>query len=139
MKYLAGLIILAIIAVAGVVLATRDNNQNTNNNGSNQTATPSPQSSNNNTTGEQPSTADKVSISNFAFTPASITVKKGTTVTWTNNDSVAHTVTADSGNGPNSELLQNGETYSFTFNEAGTFKYHCVPHPSMKATVTVTE
>lgn len=77
-------------------------------------------------------------ISNFAFSPANITVAKGTTVTWTNNDGVTHTVTGDSG-GPNSPFLSKGATYSYTFNTAGTFPYHCTPHPSMKGTVTVTQ
>jgi len=83
---------------------------------------------------------DKVSIDNFAFNPASITVKKGTTVTWTNMDTAAHTVTeTDSQDGPKSDNLAKGASYTFTFNTAGTFKYHCAIHPSMTGTVTVTE
>jgi plastocyanin len=81
--------------------------------------------------------AQSVTIQNFAFTPASITVTPGTTVTWTNKDNTAHTVTADSGNGPNSGQLQQGQTYSFTFQQAGTYAYHCTIHPEMKATVVV--
>jgi plastocyanin len=81
--------------------------------------------------------ASSVTIHNFAFSPASVTVAPGTTVTWTNNDSTAHTVTADSGNGPKSGQLQQGQTYSFTFSQAGTYAYHCSIHPEMKATVTV--
>jgi amicyanin len=82
---------------------------------------------------------DKVEIKDFEFSPAVIKVKKGTTVTWTNNDSVEHTVTAVDGVGPDSELLGKGESYSFTFNEVGTFGYMCKPHPSMKGEVTVVE
>jgi len=78
-----------------------------------------------------------VSISNFSFDPGTITVNKGMAVVWTNNDSVGHTVTADQGTGPASSLLNPGETYAYTFNEPGTFSYHCSIHPSMKGTVTV--
>ena len=84
------------------------------------------------------SSSSSVSIANMAFSPASPTVAQGTTVTWTNNDSVAHTVTVDSGSGPNSGQLQPGQTYSFKFDQAGTFGYHCSIHPFMKATVVVT-
>ncbi len=83
-----------------------------------------------------------VSISNFVYTPGTLTVKKGSTVTWTNNDSVAHTVTSDSESpksGLDSELFGKGETFEFTFNEVGVFKYHCAPHPSMTASVEVVE
>jgi amicyanin len=79
---------------------------------------------------------NEVAIENFAFSPATIKVKKGTTVTWTNNDSVEHTITGDSG-GPDSELIGQGDTYTFTFNETGTFDYHCKPHPSMVGKVIV--
>jgi plastocyanin len=80
---------------------------------------------------------NEVTIQNFAFSPANITVKKGTKVTWTNQDSVGHTVTADSGDGPNSQLLNQGQSYTFTFDTVGTFKYHCQPHPKMTGTVVV--
>ncbi len=79
----------------------------------------------------------EVSIANFAFSPDTLTVKPGTTVKWTNNDTTAHTVTADdksfdSGN------LDPGKSFSFTFKQAGTFSYHCSIHPNMKAKVVVT-
>jgi amicyanin len=83
-----------------------------------------------------------VAISNYAFSPASLTVKKGTTVTWTNQDDVKHDVVLDDGQpagGPNGSLLGKGQSYSFTFNTVGTYHYHCDPHPFMKASVTVTE
>ena len=81
-----------------------------------------------------------VTLNNFAFAPASITVKKGSTVTWTNNDTVSHTVTADaSGNGLSSPLFGRDATYAYTFTTVGTFSYHCMPHPYMHGTVIVTE
>ncbi len=75
-------------------------------------------------------------ISNFQFQPASLTVNKGDTVIWTNEDSMGHTVTGDNG-GPNSPTLQKGQIYNYTFNKAGTFNYHCSIHPNMKATIIV--
>lgn len=140
MKYVIGLIILAVIATGAVVLATRDDNsQGNTNNSSNQTTTPPPQSSNTTTSGSQQPATDKVSISNFAFSPANITVKKGTTVTWTNNDSTAHTIDFEKDSLKDSQNLSNGDTYSFTFNDEGTFKYICGLHPSMSGSVTVAE
>ena len=77
-----------------------------------------------------------VSIKNFAFNPANATVAPGTTVTWVNNDQTAHTVTANNG-AFDSGTLQPGKSYSFKFDKAGTYAYHCNIHPYMTATVTV--
>lgn len=79
---------------------------------------------------------NSVAISNFAFSPATLTVSVGTKVTWTNNDSVAHTVTADNG-AFGSQDVGSGSTFSFTFTKAGTYTYHCAIHPYMTATITV--
>jgi plastocyanin len=78
-----------------------------------------------------------VTIQGFAFDPKTLTVKVGTTVTWTNQDSVGHTVTLDDGSA-GSGTLQQGATFQQTFSKAGSFAYHCKIHPSMTATVTVT-
>lgn len=102
-------------------------------------ATNSNNSSNSSSNGSTLTATDAVSIKDFAFAPASITVKKGTTVTWTNNDTAAHTVTVDSGSGPKSSDVQPGTTYKFTFDTIGVFSYHCAIHPSMTAKVTVTQ
>lgn len=77
-----------------------------------------------------------VEIKGFAFNPATVSVSVGTTVTWTNNDSTAHTVTADDGSFQ-SGTLDPGKSFSFTFTKAGSFSYHCEFHPNMTATVTV--
>lgn len=84
---------------------------------------------------------NQVTISNFAFNPASITVKVGTTVTWTNQDQDAHTVSFKSGpeSGKTSQPLQMGDTYTHTFTTAGTVAYICSIHPFMKGTVVVTQ
>lgn len=143
-KILPIVIVIAIIAVIIAVMAGNNNDSsttnstnppfsNTNTSSNNSSTTPSP------TTNEQSSTTSEVSIANMNFSPTSITVKKGTKVTWTNNDSVAHDVTSDSGSELKSELLEKGESYSHTFNTAGTFAYHCSIHPNMQAKVVVTE
>ena len=83
-------------------------------------------------------TSAAVSISNFAFATPALTIKKGTTVTWTNNDTALHTVTGGS-DGPASGTLAKGRSYSFTFDTVGTFSYRCTLHSGMTATVTVTQ
>jgi len=96
-------------------------------------------------TGDQTVQAtNSVTIQGFAYAPANITVKKGTTVTWTNQDQVDHNVVSDDNQpagGPPTDnpLLNKGQSYQFTFNTAGTFHYHCTPHPYMQAVVIVTE
>jgi plastocyanin len=80
----------------------------------------------------------EVAIKGFAFSPDSMTIKVGTTVKWTNQDSVAHTVTSDTGLFDSGDLAA-GDTFSFTFTQSGTFAYHCTMHPSMTATIIVTE
>jgi plastocyanin len=80
-----------------------------------------------------------VAISGFAFNPQSLTVKEGTTVTWTNQDSTIHTVTSDTGIF-NSGNLSQGDKFSYTFTTAGTYAYHCEPHhASMTGTIVVTK
>ncbi|MCZ7399530.1 MAG: cupredoxin family copper-binding protein [Candidatus Methanoperedens sp.] len=85
----------------------------------------------------QPAAPNTVEIKGFAFNPDTITIAKGTTVTWTNQDSVQHTVTGI-GNDIDSPILSPGQTYSFTFNDTGTFEYQCHIHPTMKGKVIVT-
>lgn len=82
------------------------------------------------------SEGSEIEIEDFAYVPATITIKAGTTVTWTNKDSVRHTATSDTGLF-DSGLFGKGESFSYTFTEAGTFTYFCTPHPYMKGTVIV--
>ena len=80
--------------------------------------------------------AAAVSIVNFAFTPATLRVRLGTRVTFTNHG-VTHTATADGGLFDSGNLAP-GQSYPFTFTRAGSFAYHCQIHPSMTGTITVT-
>ncbi|MEZ0358819.1 cupredoxin family copper-binding protein [Mycobacterium sp. SA01] len=77
-----------------------------------------------------------VNITNFAFTPATLTVKVGDTVTWTNKDEEPHTVVANDGSFHSPGLDANA-TYSFTFTKAGSVDYICSIHPFMHGTVVV--
>jgi nitrite reductase (NO-forming) len=65
-----------------------------------------------------------------------LTVPVGTTVTWTNDDSAMHTVTAVDGSF-DSGFFDNGESWSYTFDEPGEYEYYCLPHPWMRAKVVV--
>ncbi|HTE58021.1 MAG TPA: cupredoxin family copper-binding protein [Verrucomicrobiae bacterium] len=144
--------VIAIVAVAGVVVANNMSNEknkssseassaNTNSSEADEMAnmdtsqTPTPNAGSSDT-----AQASAVTIQEFSFNPAKITVKKGTKVTWTNKDSTKHDVTPDTeGAFTKSELLGQNESYSVTFDTVGSFSYHCSPHPYMKGIVEVTE
>jgi plastocyanin len=78
----------------------------------------------------------QIKISGFKFDPASITIKAGTKVTWTNEDSTTHNVAADDG-GWRSPDMGNGAKFSRMFDTAGTYPYNCGFHPGMKGTIIV--
>jgi plastocyanin len=88
-------------------------------------------------TADQPNLpASSVAIDNFSFSPASITVPVGTTLTWTNRDDIPHTVVSDDKKFK-SKALDTDEKFSFTFTEPGTYSYFCSIHPKMVAKVIV--
>ena len=78
-----------------------------------------------------------VTIDNFSFTPASLTVKAGTTVTWTNKDDIPHGIGATNNAFKKSAALDTDESYSFTFATPGTYQYFCYLHPKMVGTIVV--
>lgn len=136
--------VIAIIAIAGITAIFVMNKKD---------ATPSSSEAPNPATTQESTDADtgsdtpetntvaasEIEIEDFKFGPANITVKKGTTVTWTNKDSAPHNVISDGPGSLESETLNQGDTYQFTFNEVGTFNYICTFHSGMSGTVTVTE
>jgi LPXTG-motif cell wall-anchored protein len=79
---------------------------------------------------------ENVTISDFQFTPAQITIQQGDTVTWTNEGPTAHSATASDGSF-DTGIFSAGGSRSHTFDEAGTFAYICTPHPNMTGTVVV--
>jgi len=80
-----------------------------------------------------------ISILNYVFDPATVTIKTGTTVTWVNNDPISHKIVSVT-NPPvfSSDNISQGGSYSFTFTTAGTFGYFCQIHPMMKGSIVVT-
>jgi len=91
------------------------------------------------TTAATVSGSNLVTIKNFAFSPAILTIKTGTTVTWTNQDGAPHQVASDPGTPVafSSDSLANGASFQFTFTQPGTYAYYCTIHPSMKGTIIV--
>ncbi|HSF19673.1 MAG TPA: cytochrome P460 family protein [Vicinamibacteria bacterium] len=79
-----------------------------------------------------------VIVQNLSFTPNVIRVKPGQTITWVNRDDFVHTVTAND-TSFDTGIMEPGESAQITFEETGTFPYHCTPHPFMKGSVIVEE
>lgn len=77
-----------------------------------------------------------VTIADFQFTPATITLNQGDTITWTNDGPSAHTASARDGSF-DTGILQKGQSGSHTFTQAGTFAYYCKIHPFMHGTIVV--
>jgi plastocyanin len=80
--------------------------------------------------------ASAVAIKDFAFNPQTIQAKVGESITWTNQDSTAHTVTLDDKSVDSGNVAPSA-TFSHAFTQAGTFTYHCSIHPTMTGTITV--
>lgn len=121
-------IVIAVLVIAVIVYFSFSGNY------SHSTNMPSNTPSN---TPSAPQSGNAITIQNFAFSPATINVKVGDTVTWTNRDSAPHQIASDSGSELSSSTLSNGATYSHTFTSAGTYAYHCAIHTSMKGSVVV--
>jgi len=81
--------------------------------------------------------AEAVAIDNFTFNPPTLTVKAGTTVTWTNNDDIPHGIAAANNAFKRSQALDTGDSFLFTFAAPGTYQYFCYLHPHMTGTVVV--
>jgi amicyanin len=81
--------------------------------------------------------AGAVSIDNFTFTPPSLSVKAGTTVTWINRDDIPHGIASANNAFTKSKALDTDDSYSFTFTTPGTYQYFCYVHPHMTGTIVV--
>jgi len=97
-------------------------------------STPSPSP----TTSAVTSTSNQntVTIKDFAFTPSTLTIKRGANVTWMNDDTATHRIDSDTQLFKSNDLNK-GETFTYQFNDTGTFSYHCGIHPDMKGTIIV--
>jgi amicyanin len=85
----------------------------------------------------QTTAAAAVSIDNFTFSPQQLTVKAGTTVTWTNKDDIPHGIAATGNAFKRSAAMDTDDNYSFTFTTPGTYQYFCYIHPHMTGTIVV--
>ncbi len=86
---------------------------------------------------DQPASPNaEVKIDNFSFTPATLTVTVGTTVTWTNRDDIPHTVVSTDGVFQ-SKVRDTDEKFSYTFTRPGTYPYYCSVHPKMTGKIVV--
>ena len=83
------------------------------------------------------SPASTVSIDNFTFTPQQLTIKAGTTVTWSNKDDIPHGIASATNAFSKSKALDTDDSYSFTFTTPGSYQYFCYIHPHMTGTIVV--
>jgi len=121
---IAAVILVVVLAIGYFVLiAGRQSDQNQN-------------KANQNQNPNQPEITQSIpiTIQNMSFTPGAITIPAGTTVVWTNRDTVAHTVSSETFSSP---ALNTGQTFEHKFDTKGIFTYICSIHPNMKGTVTV--
>lgn len=145
-SYIVAIIVIAILIAAGAWFASNTNSSLTGTSTGEYAASTTNYidgfiESSSSATSTQTSTSTiptrvTVKMSNFAFSPATVTIKRGGTVTWTNEDTAAHDVTSTSGAFASASLAQ-GRSYTHTFSTAGTFPYYCSVHPNMKGTVIV--
>jgi plastocyanin len=125
-----GRTLVALTLLAGAVLAAGCGGSGGYGGGGSPTTTAAPTTS----AAGTPGGGTAVAINNFSFSPATLQVKLGQQVTWTNQQpGVTHTVTADGGTFDHP--MPSGATFSFTFATAGSFAYHCKIHPSMHGTI----
>ena len=141
---IAGIIALVVLGGAIIWLIINNTVSTTPPTNSSSQQTTTPPSTSSTSTDMTASSSVAVTIQDMAFQPQAITIKKGTKVTWTNQDTIKHSVVADSAsNAANlpttNTLFGKGQTYSFTFDTVGTISYHCSAHPTMTGTIEVVE
>ena len=125
--------IVLLLCAAAALAAAGCGSSNNSSSSSSSASTPAASSSSSSSSG-----GVAIKMQNIAFDPKAVTVKVGQKVTWTNDDSVDHNVTSQSGETIKSDNFGKGGTFSFTPTKAGTIKYVCTIHPGMTATLTVT-
>lgn len=128
--------VVAVVVIVGIVYFSRGGNRATSPASAPADTSSVSETAKDSSQNNAPISATAVTIQNFAFSPASLTIKKGESVTWTNEDSAPHQIASDS-NAFSGNAISKGQTYSFTFNDAGEFDYHCAIHPSMKGKIIV--
>jgi plastocyanin len=129
-----------IVVVAGCGGGSDDNSSDSGNSGNADTkAQPAPKAEDNSGSSGGASSGPQVTMKDIKFNPGTIKVKAGKTVTWTNDDSVGHDVTAGGFNSGGAGNIEPGKTFTHKFAKAGSYKYVCSVHPGMKGTIKVTK
>jgi plastocyanin len=126
-RFIALVVVLVLMLAGAIYFAQRSDNNISSTNSDTTTSSGT----------DQEISGGSITMTNMLFTPSQITVQKGAAVTWTNSDTVVHTVVADLGNGPDSGDIAPGSSYSYTFTDTGSYQYHCSLHPSMRGTIVV--
>ena len=140
MKRLLALL-LACVAVAVVAAGCGGGDDNDDSGGGGSATTdeqPAPKAEDNSSGGGTAAGA-QATMKDIKFSPTTVNVKAGQSVTWTNDDSVGHDVTSDTFKSGSPGGIEPGQNFSHTFKKAGTFKYVCSVHPGMEGTVKVTK
>jgi plastocyanin len=126
-KYILALSVLFAVIIISIAACSKSSSSN-----------PDPTPGGGNPPPTPPATTASVDIKNFAFSAPSIALKTGGTVTWTNSDAAAHTVTDNAG-GFDSGNMATSATFSHKFTTAGTYSYKCTIHSTMTGKVVVTD
>jgi plastocyanin len=131
-------LLLACVALTAVAAGCGGGDSNDNGGGSSSDTkeTPAPKADD---TGDANAGGPQVLMKGIKFNPDTLKVKAEQTVTWTNDDSVGHDVTADGFNSGGAGNIEPGKTFTHKFAKAGTYKYVCSVHPGMEGTVKVTK
>lgn len=141
-------VVVAVLGIGGIVVVASQNKSATNPEGMSTMSMESKNSSSSKQAtvmdSDQTSKAEvSVDIKDYEFVPAKLKIKKGTKVTWTNQDVAKHNVVVPEGPTgglpTTAQVFGKGQSFTFTFNEVGSFSYICSPHPYMKASVEVVE
>jgi plastocyanin len=136
-RRIVAIVIVAVIIVGVIAVVLAANKRQTVGQPTNTTPNTNSATAQSSQTSAPSNTTGQVTMTNMLFTPSQISVKNGESVTWSNKDTTAHTVTIDKGNGPNSGPIAPGSTYTYTFNQTGSFQYHCDLHSAMHGTIVV--
>jgi plastocyanin len=135
-RLIALLLACAALAVVVAGCGGGDDNDSSGSSSSDTKETPAPKADD---TGDTNAGGPQVIMKDIKFNPATLKAKAGQTITWTNDDSVGHDVTADGFNSGGAGNIEPNKTFTHKFAKAGTYKYVCSVHPGMEGTVKVTK
>ena len=127
------------LAAGGAIILNKPKPAENTNNTHSTTNTPEPKKDDGGPVDLTDQTTVEMDIKNSEYTKPAIMIKKGTKVTWTNQDSIEHNVFSLDNTGPRSELLKKSEKFSFTFDNATKIHYKCEPHPFMTGLIIIVD